>query len=154
MCKIARHHLTGGTIHGTPGPPHAPSLLYPFRFRDPVSGRRVRARYVAERAEHPKDLPTHVAAYWNFIEAMGGDRAALKAFAEGSYPPLSVVDVQSIKHPILVISGDRVLGRGPRLASALANAQYLEVAGADHFALSADTTVQDAVVTHRAGGKP
>ncbi len=34
-----------------PGPLHAPLLLilYPFRFRDPVSGKWVRARYVAER---------------------------------------------------------------------------------------------------------
>lgn len=36
-----------------PGPPHFPALLilYPFRFRDPVSGKWVRARYVAERHE-------------------------------------------------------------------------------------------------------
>jgi hypothetical protein len=36
-----------------PGPLHAPLLLilYPFRFRDPVSGKWVRARYVAERHE-------------------------------------------------------------------------------------------------------
>jgi hypothetical protein len=26
-------------------------LLYPFRFRDPVSGKRVRARHEAERTE-------------------------------------------------------------------------------------------------------
>ncbi len=34
-----------------PGPLHAPLLLvlYPFRFRDALSGRWVRARYVAER---------------------------------------------------------------------------------------------------------
>ncbi len=36
-----------------PGPLHAPALvvLYPFRFRDPVTRRWVRARYVAERHE-------------------------------------------------------------------------------------------------------
>ena len=36
-----------------PGPLHAPPLiiLYPFRFRDPVSGKSVKARYVAERHE-------------------------------------------------------------------------------------------------------
>ena len=36
-----------------PGPLQAPPLLilYPFRFRDPVSGKWVRARYVAERHE-------------------------------------------------------------------------------------------------------
>ncbi len=34
-----------------PGPLHAPTVLflYPFRFRDPVSGKWVRARYIAER---------------------------------------------------------------------------------------------------------
>lgn len=36
-----------------PGPPHAPPLLvlFPFRFRDKVSGKWVKARYVAERHE-------------------------------------------------------------------------------------------------------
>ena len=34
-----------------PGPLHAPTvlLLYPFRFRDPVTHKWVRARYVADR---------------------------------------------------------------------------------------------------------
>lgn len=36
-----------------PGPLHAPPLivLYPFRFRDPVTHKWVTARYVAERRE-------------------------------------------------------------------------------------------------------
>ena len=36
-----------------PGPLHAPLLLilYPFRFRDPVSNKWVKPRYVAERHE-------------------------------------------------------------------------------------------------------
>ena len=36
-----------------PGPLHAPTVLvlYPFRFRDPVSGKWIEARYVAERRE-------------------------------------------------------------------------------------------------------
>ena len=36
-----------------PGPLHAATLLilHPFRFRDPLSGKWVRARYVAERHE-------------------------------------------------------------------------------------------------------
>jgi len=36
-----------------PGPLQAATLLilYPFRFRDPLSGKWVRARYVAERHE-------------------------------------------------------------------------------------------------------
>lgn len=108
---------------------------------------------VADRSEYPQDLPKHAAVYWNFIEATGGDRAALKAFAEAQYPPLSVAEAQSIEHPVLVVSGDndKVLGRGQRLAGALGNAQYLEVAGADHFSLAADETVKEAVATFLAG---
>ena len=111
---------------------------------------------VADRSEYPQDLPKHAAVYWKFIEATGGDRAALKAFAEGRYPPLTVAEAQCIKHPILVVSGDndKVLGRGPRLASALGNAEYLEVAGADHFSLAADDTVKDAVAAFLAAGNP
>jgi pimeloyl-ACP methyl ester carboxylesterase len=102
---------------------------------------------VADRSAYPRDLPKHAATYWNFIESTGGDRAALKAFAEARYPPLSLDDARSITHPVLVVSGDsdRVLGRGPRLAGALGKARYLEVAGADHFSLAADATVQEAV---------
>ena len=35
-----------------PGPLHSPPILilFPLRFRDPVSGKWVRARYVAERS--------------------------------------------------------------------------------------------------------
>ena len=36
-----------------PGPLHAPSILvlFPFRFRDPVTRKWVKARYVAEQHE-------------------------------------------------------------------------------------------------------
>lgn len=35
-----------------PGPLHAPTVLflYPFRYRDPLSGKWVRARYRAEQS--------------------------------------------------------------------------------------------------------
>lgn len=104
---------------------------------------------VVARSEYPKDLPRHVAMYWNFIETSGGDRVALKAFADASYPPLSVADAQRITHPVFVVSGenDLVLGRGPRLARSLGNARYLEVAGADHFSLAADGSVREAVAS-------
>jgi len=104
---------------------------------------------VVARSEYPKDLPRHVATYWNFIEATGGDRVALKAFAEARYPPLSVAESQRITHPVLVVSGenDLVLGRGPRLAGALGDAKYLEVVGADHFSLAADDSVRAAVAS-------
>lgn len=36
-----------------PGPLHAPTvlMLFPFRFRDPLTGKWTRGRYVAERGE-------------------------------------------------------------------------------------------------------
>ena len=48
-----------------PGPLHAPPLLilFPFRFRDPVSGKWVRARYVAE--------PHEIAARYTEWEIIG-----------------------------------------------------------------------------------
>jgi pimeloyl-ACP methyl ester carboxylesterase len=87
--------------------------------------------------------------YWNFIAATGGDRVALKAFAEARHLPLSVAEAQRITHPVLVVSGenDLVLGRGPRLAGALGTAKYLEVVGADHFSLDADGWVRKAVAS-------
>jgi hypothetical protein len=47
----------------------------------------------------------------------------------------------------LVVSGERdpVLGRGPHLAQSLSQGCYLEVAGADHFALAADRRTQIAI---------
>ena len=115
----------------------------PYEFNRILPGLAV----IARRAEYPEDLPKYAAAYWNFIASLRGDRAALAAFAEAGYPPLTGTEAKNITHPILVISGDadRVLGRGPRLASALGNARYLEIAGADHFSLAADTNVQDLV---------
>jgi pimeloyl-ACP methyl ester carboxylesterase len=111
---------------------------------------------VADRSEYPQDVPKHAAAYWTFIQATGGDRAALKAFAEASYPPLSVGEAQSIGHPVLVVSGDndKVLGRGRRLSAALGNAMYLEVEGADHFSLAADETVKEAVASFLSAPSP
>ena len=106
------------------------------------------------RSEYPADLPRHVAAYWKFVVDSGGDRQAAIAAASGSYPPLSIEDAARIEVPVLVVSGERdpVLGRGPRLAKALGRGRYLEVAGADHFALAADTGTQAAVADFLAGG--
>ena len=99
------------------------------------------------RPEYPIDLPRHMATYWKFAAESGGDRHAAVAAASASYPPLSVEDASRIEVPVLVVSGERdsVLGRGPRLAQALARGRYLEVAGADHFALAADRSTQMAV---------
>ncbi|MGH8760403.1 MAG: alpha/beta fold hydrolase [Burkholderiales bacterium] len=97
--------------------------------------------------EFPKDLPSHVAAYWTFATEVGGDRAAAAAAASASYPPCSIEAAASIEVPVLVVSGERdpVLGRGPRLAQALSQGHYVEIAGADHFMLARDEKVQAAV---------
>ena len=109
---------------------------------------------VLSRSEYPGDLPRHVAAYWKFIHDAGGDWLAGVAAASASYPPLSVEEASRIEVPVLVISGelDPVLGRAPRLARALARGRYLEVAGADHFALAADAGTQAAVAQFLADG--
>jgi pimeloyl-ACP methyl ester carboxylesterase len=104
---------------------------------------------VLDRAEYPSDLPKHLSAYWNFVAATGGDKQALRAFAQANYAPLSTTDASAITIPTLVISGqsDRVLGRGPLLAQALGQGTYLEVPGADHFSLAVDASVK-ATVAH------
>jgi pimeloyl-ACP methyl ester carboxylesterase len=102
---------------------------------------------VFEREAYPADLPKHHSAYWKILEHVGGDRLAMRALAGADYPPLSPYEAAAIDVPALVISGERdqVLGRGPRLAAALGRADYLEVAGANHFALAMDPVVRDAV---------
>ncbi len=102
---------------------------------------------VLDRTSYPKDLPRHIATYWNFIEATQGDRKALKALAQAAYPPMSEDAAASITVPTLVISGehDAVLGQGPQLAKALGRGTYREIKGADHFSLAMNPVVQQAV---------
>jgi pimeloyl-ACP methyl ester carboxylesterase len=102
---------------------------------------------VLGRAEYPRDLPRHLAAYWNFVAAAGGDTSALLALCQAEYPHVPEEEAGSISIPTLVVSGehDKVLGRGPRLAGALGRGEYLEVEGADHFSLAADSQVKAAV---------
>lgn len=102
---------------------------------------------VLDRDEYPRDLPKHLATYWNFVAATGGDKQALSALAQASYPALSRQDAAAITAPTLVVSGQRdmVLGCGPLLAQTLAKGKYLEVPDADHFSLAADARVKAAV---------
>jgi pimeloyl-ACP methyl ester carboxylesterase len=102
---------------------------------------------VLARTEYPKDLPEHLAAYWDLISATDGDKPALLAFSQGDYPALSQEQAAAISIPTLVVSGqnDMVLGRGPRLASALHCGEYVEVQNADHFSLAADLGTQTRV---------
>lgn len=99
---------------------------------------------ILDRTSYPKDLPKHIAAYWNFIEATQGDRVALRALATSPFPAMSEAAVAGIAAPTLVISGDHdaVLGQGPKLAGTLGRGEYREIKGADHFSLAVDPTVQ------------
>ncbi len=102
---------------------------------------------VFERTEYPRDLPEHQSAYWKIPEAVGGDRLAMLALECASYPAITPEEAAAIDVPTLVISGaeDPVLGRGPRLAAALGRGEYLEIAGANHFALAMEPAVRGAV---------
>lgn len=102
---------------------------------------------VLDRTTYPKDLPKHLAMYWNFVEATSGDRTALRALSMGSYPHLPEAATAQIAVPTLVISGenDLVLGQGRHLAKALANGEYLLVPNADHFTLASDANVRKEV---------
>lgn len=106
------------------------------------------------RDSYPSDLPAHVAAYWTFVDETGGDRHAAAAAASASYPPIPTATAAAIETPVLIVSGERdpVLGQGRKLAQALGNGRYLEIAGADHFSLAADPAVQVAVADFLAAG--
>lgn len=111
---------------------------------------------VFERESYPADLPKHQSAYWKILESVSGDRLAMRAFASAAYPPLAPQDAAAIDVPALVISGERdpVLGRGPRLAAALGRAEYLEIAGANHFALAMEPAVRGAVARFLVTARP
>ena len=102
---------------------------------------------VASRSEYPKDLPPHNAAYWNFVTESGGSFEAFLALLAADSPPLSIELAAKIKTPVLVVSGedDPVLGRGPMLAKAIPEGEYLEIEKADHFNLAVNSSVKNAI---------
>ncbi len=108
-----------------------------------------------DRPQFPKDLPEHIAAYWQFATDVGGSRPAAAAAGRGYYPPCSPKEISSIQTPMLVVSGecDPVLGCGPQMAAAFPKGEYIEIKGADHFQLSAHAEAQKAITdflaTHR-----
>lgn len=110
-------------------------------------------RQALERPEFPADLPSHIAAYWNFATKVGGDRLASLAAASAPMTATTSSEAGTIKVPVLVLSGqlDPVLGQGPRLAKSIPMGRYMEVEGADHFEPAADTQVQTEVANFLAG---
>ncbi len=110
-------------------------------------------RPALERPEFPAELPSHIAAYWTFASKVGGDRLASLAAASAPMPATTASEAATIEVPVLVVSGqvDPVLGQGARLAATMPVGKYLEVAGADHFALAADAQAQSQVASFLAG---
>jgi pimeloyl-ACP methyl ester carboxylesterase len=98
----------------------------------------------SRRPEFPDDLPPEQAAYWTFGEQIAGNREAVAIAMSGDFSPCTPAEAASIEVPVLVVSGalDPVLGTGARLAEALPKGRYREVAGADHFSLATDESVQ------------
>jgi pimeloyl-ACP methyl ester carboxylesterase len=86
----------------------------------------------------PSHLPSHIAAYWDFIHQLGLDKKSMIAFSQGDYPSLTAKEAHEIKTPTLIISGEKdlVLGRGQKVAETLANSKYLEIKEANHFTLA------------------
>lgn len=91
----------------------------------------------------PSHLPSHVAAYWNFLNQVGLDRKSMIAFSLAEYPHLSAEKAAEIDIPILIISGEKdiVLGQGIKVAQTLPKGEYLEIKGANHFTLAIDKEV-------------
>lgn len=110
-------------------------------------------RQALERPEFPADLPSHIAAYWNFATKVGGDRLASLAAASAPMMPTTPSEAGTINVPVLVVSGevDPVLGQGPRLAQSMPKGRYLEIADADHFALAAHPQAQTEAANFLAG---
>lgn len=132
---------TGDGLLGLP--PHTPAQLMP------------RLAAALRRPEKPRDLPDHVAQYWRFAEKIGGDREAAAVCAGASYPPCRTDQAAQVQAPVLVISGaqDPVLGQGPRLAAALPQGRYLEIAGTDHFQLAGHPQAITAAAEFLAAGR-
>lgn len=88
----------------------------------------------------PSHLPSHISAYWSFLNEVGLDRKSMIAFSLANYPPLSAEETAEIDIPILIISGDKdlVLGQGLKVTQTLPKGEYLEIKGANHFTLATE----------------
>lgn len=88
----------------------------------------------------PNHLPSHISAYWSFLNEVGLDRKSMIAFSLGNYPHLTAEKTAEIDIPILIISGEKdlVLGQGLQVAQTLPKGEYLEIKGATHFTLATE----------------
>jgi pimeloyl-ACP methyl ester carboxylesterase len=96
----------------------------------------------------PNHLPSHISAYWSFLNEVGLDRKSMIAFSLANYPHLSVAKAAEIDVPILIISGEKdlVLGQGQKVAESLPKGEYLEIQGANHFTLATEKETHLSVI--------
>tara|TARA_R110002126_G_scaffold289689_1_gene445267 strand:- start:129 stop:893 length:765 start_codon:yes stop_codon:yes gene_type:complete len=96
----------------------------------------------------PSQLPSHISAYWTFLNEVGLDRESMIAMSLGKYPPLTVQSAAEIEVPTLIISGelDLVLGKGHKVAQTLPQGEYLEIKDANHFELATDKKVHQSTI--------
>jgi pimeloyl-ACP methyl ester carboxylesterase len=93
-------------------------------------------------------LPSHISAYWSFLNEVGLDRKSMIAFSLANYPPLTAEKAAEIDIPTLIISGEKdlVLGQGQKVAETLAKGEYLEIQGANHFTLATDKETHNSTI--------
>lgn len=96
----------------------------------------------------PDHLPSHLSAYWTFMEENDLKREHIRAFASAKYPSLEPEKVSTIQVPTLVVSGEKdlVLGTGANLADALPYGEYLELSAINHFTLAASYSGRDDII--------
>ena len=88
----------------------------------------------------PDHLPSHISAYWSFLNEVGLERKSMIAFSLANYPHITAENASEIEIPTLIISGEKdlVLGQGKKVAEKLSNGEYLEIKGANHFTLATE----------------
>jgi pimeloyl-ACP methyl ester carboxylesterase len=96
----------------------------------------------------PSHFPSHISAYWSFLNEVGLDRKSMIAFSLANYPPLTAEKAAEIDIPTLIISGEKdlVLGQGQKVAETLAKGEYLEIQGANHFTLATDKETHNSTI--------
>lgn len=96
----------------------------------------------------PNHLPSHISAYWSFLNEVGLDRKSMIAFSLANYQHLTPEKAADIDIPILIISAEKdlVLGQGDKVAETLPKGKYLEIQGANHFTLATDKETHNSTI--------
>lgn len=107
----------------------------------------------AMTVEDPETLPEGIPKMFRLLaDALGNDRAALRAVVEGGLLPADPPELGRITAPTLVVAGaDDPLATAPeRLAAAIPGAR-LELLSGDHLSVLGDPRLAPLLVDHLAG---